>query len=120
MKGFDYSRRPTVTVHAGRVAIGGDNPVRLQSMTNTSTMDTEGSVGQSARLAEAGSELVRLTAQGVREADNIGVISSELREMGINVPLVADIHFNPRAAFAAAVTADKVRINPDAVPRSVP
>ena len=60
MKGFDYSRRPTVTVHAGRVAIGGDNPVRLQSMTNTSTMDTEGSVGQSARLAEAGSELLRL------------------------------------------------------------
>lgn len=112
MKGFDYSRRPTVAVHAGRVAIGGDNPVRLQSMTNTSTMDTEGSVSQSARLAEAGSELVRLTAQGVREADNIGVISSRLREMGIDVPLVADIHFNPRAAFAAAVTADKVRINP--------
>ena len=112
MEGFDYSRRRTVEVRAGRVAIGGDNPVRLQSMTNTSTMDTDGSVRQSAQLAAAGSELVRLTAQGVREADNIGVISSRLREAGVDVPLVADIHFNPRAAFAAAVTADKVRINP--------
>lgn len=112
MKGFDYSRRRTVEVHAGRVAIGGDNPVRIQSMTNTSTMDTEGSVRQSAQLAEAGSELVRLTAQGVREAENIGVIASRLRQEGIDVPLVADIHFNPRAAFAAAVTVDKVRINP--------
>ncbi|WP_302583172.1 flavodoxin-dependent (E)-4-hydroxy-3-methylbut-2-enyl-diphosphate synthase, partial [Paramuribaculum intestinale] len=112
MEGFDYSRRRTVEVRAGRVAIGGDNPVRLQSMTNTSTMDTDSSVRQSAQLAAAGSELVRLTAQGVREADNIGVISSRLREAGVDVPLVADIHFNPRAAFAAAVTADKVRINP--------
>lgn len=112
MEGFDYSRRRTVEVRAGRVAIGGDNPVRLQSMTNTSTMDTDGSVRQSAQLAAAGSELVRLTAQGVREADNIGVIASRLREEGVDVPLVADIHFNPRAAFAAAVTADKVRINP--------
>ncbi|MBJ2185266.1 MAG: (E)-4-hydroxy-3-methylbut-2-enyl-diphosphate synthase [Muribaculaceae bacterium] len=112
MEGFDYSRRRTVEVRAGRVAIGGDNPVRLQSMTNTSTMDADGSVRQSAQLAAAGSELVRLTAQGVREADNIGVISSRLREAGVDVPLVADIHFNPRAAFAAAVTADKVRINP--------
>lgn len=97
MEGFDYSRRRTVEVRAGRVAIGGDNPVRLQSMTNTSTMDTDGSVRQSAQLAAAGSELVRLTAQGVREADNIGVISSRLREAGVDVPLVADIHFNPRA-----------------------
>lgn len=92
--------------------LGGDNPVRLQSMTNTSTMDTAGSVAQTERIAEAGADIVRLTAQGVREAANIGVIRQELRSRGCHVPLVADIHFNPRAAFEAAGCTDKVRINP--------
>ena len=84
----------------------------LQSMASTSTMDTEGSVAQCARIAAAGAEIVRLTAQGVREANNLAEIRKGLREMGVDVPLVADIHFNPRAAFAAAETVEKVRINP--------
>jgi len=81
-------------------------------MTSTSTMDTEGSVAQCRRIADAGADLVRLTAQGVREAENIGVIRSRLISEGYEIPLVADIHFNPRAAFAAAKNTDKVRINP--------
>ena len=112
MSKFDYSRRRTREVAVGSTAIGGDNPVRLQSMASTSTMDTEGSVAQGRRIVEAGAELLRFTAQGVREAENLGVIRSRLRDAGINVPLVADIHFNPRAAFAAASQVEKVRINP--------
>lgn len=112
MSGFDYKRRPTVEVTVGRTAIGGDNPVRLQSMASSSTMDTEGSVDQALRMVAAGAELVRFTAQGVREAANLGQIRNELRARGCDVPLVADIHFNPRAAFAAAETVEKVRINP--------
>lgn len=112
MSKFDYSRRRTREVAVGSTAIGGDNPVRLQSMASTSTMDTEGSVAQGHRIVEAGAELLRFTAQGVREAENLGVIRSRLRDAGINVPLVADIHFNPRAAFAAASQVEKVRINP--------
>lgn len=109
---FDYNRRRSSEVKIGNVVVGGNNPVRVQSMTNTSTMDTEGSVAQAERIAAAGGEIVRLTAQGVREAENIGVIRSQLHSQGVNVPLVADIHFNPRAAFAAARVTDKVRINP--------
>lgn len=109
---FDYNRRKSSEVSIGKVKLGGDNPVRVQSMTNTSTMDTEGSVAQALRIADAGGEIVRLTAQGVREADNIGEIRSRLHAHGVEVPLVADIHFNPRAAFAAAKVTDKVRINP--------
>ena len=109
---FDYNRRTSSEVSIGKVKLGGDNPVRVQSMTNTSTMDTEGSVAQALRIADAGGEIVRLTAQGVREADNIGEIRSRLHAHGVEVPLVADIHFNPRAAFAAAKVTDKVRINP--------
>ncbi len=109
---FDYNRRKSSEVSIGKVKLGGDNPVRVQSMTNTSTMDTEGSVAQALRIADAGGEIVRLTAQGVREADNIGEIRSLLHAQGVEVPLVADIHFNPRAAFAAAKVTDKVRINP--------
>lgn len=112
MGAFDYKRRQTDEVKVGPVGIGGDNPVRLQSMTNTSTMDTPGSVAQCERIHEAGADIVRLTAQGVREAENIGKIRAELREKGINVPLVADIHFNPKAAFEAARQVEKVRINP--------
>ena len=112
MKRVGYMRRPTVEVDVAGVPLGGNRPIRVQSMTNTSTMDTEASVAQAARIAEAGGEYVRLTAQGVREADNIGVIRSQLRKRGIMTPLVADIHFNPKAAFAATSSADKVRINP--------
>ncbi len=109
---FNYMRRRSRAVNVGGVSLGGDNPIRLQSMTNTSTVDTEASVAQCRRIADAGADYVRLTAQGVREAENIGVIRSALREQGCNVPLVADIHFNPKAAFAAAEVTDKVRINP--------
>ena len=92
--------------------IGSDYPIRVQSMTNTNTNDIEASVAQCKSLAAAGAEIVRLTAQGVREAQSIGEIRTKLRESGCNVPLVADIHFNPKAAFAAAAVTDKVRINP--------
>lgn len=109
---FDYRRRPTVEVNVGGVPVGGANRIALQSMTNTSTMDTEGSVAQCRRIADAGADIVRLTAQGIREAENIGRIRAQLRESGVKVPLVADIHFNPKAAFAAAEVTDKVRINP--------
>lgn len=112
MSVFDYKRRPSREVNIGGVPLGGDNPLRLQSMTNTSTLDTDASVAQCRRIAEAGADYVRLTAQGVREAANIGVIRGRLREQGVDVPLVADIHFNPKAAFAAAEVTDKVRINP--------
>lgn len=109
---FNYRRRATWPVKVGNVTIGGDNPVRLQSMTSTSTMDTDGSVAQIKRIADAGAEIVRLTAQGVREAENLAEISARLRADGCSVSLVADIHFNPRAAFAAASRVEKVRINP--------
>lgn len=111
-KDFNYRRRATSPVTVGTVRIGGDNPVRLQSMTSTSTMDTEGSVAQVRRIVGAGGEIVRLTAQGVREAENLAEISSRLKSSGVSVPLVADIHFNPKAAFAAASRVEKVRINP--------
>ena len=112
IKNLNYHRRSTWPVKVGKVELGGDNPIRLQSMTSTSTMDSEGSVAQIKRIIEAGGEIVRLTAQGVREAENLADISSRLRAEGIDTPLVADIHFNPRAAFAAASRVEKVRINP--------
>ena len=112
MSVFDYIRRKSSVVNIGGVPLGGDNPIRLQSMTNTSTMDTPGSVAQIKRIAAEGADYVRLTAQGVREAENLALIRAELRKDGITVPLVADIHFNPNAAFAAAKTVEKVRINP--------
>lgn len=112
MSKFNYNRRKTHEVNIGGVPLGGDNPIRVQSMTSTSTMDTEGSVAQIKRIVDAGGEYVRLTAQGVREAENLGEISARLRADGVTTPLVADIHFNPRAAFAAASRVEKVRINP--------
>lgn len=112
MSEFSYHRRPTLEVRVGNTAIGGNNPVRIQSMASTSTMDTEASVAQARRIVDAGAELVRFTAQGVREAANLGEIRRRLRECGCEVPLVADIHFNPRAAFTAAEQVEKVRINP--------
>lgn len=109
---YNYRRRRSSEAVAGGVGIGGDNPIRLQSMNNTSTLDTEGSVAQARRIAEAGGEIVRLTTQGEREANNMAPIRRALRDSGCQVPLVADVHFNPKAAFAAAKVTDKVRINP--------
>ncbi|MBD5203603.1 MAG: (E)-4-hydroxy-3-methylbut-2-enyl-diphosphate synthase [Bacteroidales bacterium] len=111
-KTYGFPRRHTSVAMAGGVGIGGDNPVRLQSMTNTDTLDIDGSVAQILRIAEAGGEIVRLTTQGVREAGAMKEIRHKVREAGCEVPLVADVHFNPQAAFAAAETCDKVRINP--------
>ncbi len=107
-----YCRRRSWPVTVGGVTIGGDAPVVLQSMTSTSTMDTEGSVAQIGRIAKAGGQIVRLTAQGVREASNLAVIRRLTKDTGCDVPLVADIHFNPNAAFEAARHVEKVRINP--------
>lgn len=109
---FDYRRRPTSTTRVGNVEIGSSFPIRLQSMNNTSTMDTIGSVEQVERIAAAGADIDRLTAQGVREAANMGEIRRLLRERGCDIPLVADIHFNPKAAEEAALHVEKVRINP--------
>ncbi len=109
---FNYRRRETVEVHVGDTPLGGANPVRLQSMTNTSTMDTAASVAQTLRIARAGGEYVRLTTQGVREAENLKGINAGVRAAGCMVPLVADVHFNPRVADVAALYAEKVRINP--------
>ncbi len=109
---FNYRRRKTVSVNVGGTPLGSDYPVRVQSMTNTSTDDVERSAEQCTRIAQAGAHYVRLTAQGVRQAESIGMIRNLLRKQGCDVPLVADIHFNPRAAFAAAALTDKVRINP--------
>lgn len=109
---FNYARRATVEVNVGGVTIGCTNPVRVQSMTNTSTMDTDGSVEQVLRIVAKGGEIVRLTTQGNREAVNMGDIKAQLKERGCNVPLVADVHFNAAVADTAAMYADKVRVNP--------
>ncbi len=105
-------RRKTHEVRVGNTPLGGTNPIRVQSMTTTSTMDTDGSVAQVLRIVEAGGEYVRLTTQGDREAKNLEFIEKKLRSMGCNVPLVADVHFNAHVADVAALYAQKVRINP--------
>lgn len=107
-----YKRRKTIPVRVGNTAIGGDNPIRLQSMTTTSTMDTNGCVEQAIRIIQAGGELVRLTTQGTREALNMKNISDALKARGYMTPLVADVHFNPAVADVAAQYVEKVRINP--------
>lgn len=99
-------------LHIGSLSLGGDMPVRIQSMTNTRTMDTEATVRQVLQLQEAGCELVRITARNVREAENLGVIRNRLEKTGLNIPLVADIHFNPKVAEVAAAIVHKIRINP--------
>ena len=109
---FNYKRRAATVAHVGRLNIGGDNPVRVQSMTTTSTLDTEGSVAQCKRIIDAGGELVRLTTQGRREAENLANISRQLRVEGYTQPLCADIHFNANVADVAACHTEKVRINP--------
>lgn len=107
-----FRRRHTHAVRIGNTSVGADNPVRLQSMTNTPTLDTDASVAQCISIANAGADIVRLTAQGVMHAKNLGEIHSRLRAAGCDIPLVADIHFNPAAAFEAARHVEKVRINP--------
>ena len=107
-----YQRRKTKVVHLGDLPLGGQYPIRVQSMTNTDTMNTKASVAQIIRMVEAGSEYVRLTAQGIKEAENLAVIKNELLKRGYRTPLIADIHFNPKAAELAACLVEKVRINP--------
>lgn len=99
-------------VRVGQLLLGGDNPIRIQSMANTSTMDTEGSVAQALRIVNAGGEIVRFTTQGQREALNMQLICNELRNAGCQVPLVADVHFNAAVADTAAAICEKVRVNP--------
>ena len=109
---FNYHRRETSVVHIGRLDMGGDNPIRIQSMTTTNTDDTQACVEQAERIIKAGGELVRLTTQGVREAENLKNIHDGIRRDGFATPLVADVHFNPRVADVAARYAEKVRVNP--------
>jgi (E)-4-hydroxy-3-methylbut-2-enyl-diphosphate synthase len=109
---FNYNRRPTVDVHVGNIMMGGNYPIVIQTMTNTNTLDTDASIAQCERIIAAGGELIRLTTQGVREAENLKNIKDALRHKGYTTPLSADIHFNPRAALAASKIAEKVRINP--------
>ena len=109
MQGLNYKSR---IIKIGDLAIGGDQPIRIQSMTSTKTMNTKATVAQSIRMIEAGCEMVRITAPGLREAEHLAVIKSELRKRGFTVPLIADIHYSPRAAEVAASIVEKVRINP--------
>lgn len=107
-----YKRRISSVVNIGGLLIGGDNPIRVQSMANTSTMDTEGSIAQAKRIVDAGGEIVRFTTQGQREALNMEAIHKGLRKDGYSVPLVADVHFNAAVADTAATIVEKVRVNP--------
>lgn len=109
---FNYCRRESSEVNIGPTPLGAENPIRIQSMTNTVTMDTEACVEQAKRIIDAGGEYVRLTTQGVREAENLKNINIGLRSQGYDTPLVADVHFNPKVADVAALYAEKVRINP--------
>lgn len=106
------TRRISSVAHVGHIAIGGDNPIRIQSMATTDTNDTEGSVAQAKRIIDAGGELVRFTTQGVREAENMKHISARLKADGYDTPLVADVHFTAHTADVAAQYCEKVRINP--------
>ena len=105
-------RRTTTIAHVGNIAIGGDNPIRIQSMATTDTNDTEGCVAQAKRIIDAGGELVRFTTQGTREAENMKNISARLKADGYHQPLVADVHFTAHTADVAAQYCEKVRINP--------
>src|SRR6195256_4414948 len=109
---FTYQRRLTREVQIGTVAVGGTQPIRVQSMTTTRTQDIEGTLAQAIRLVEAGCEIVRITAPTAADSRAIGEIKRLLRARGIVVPLVADIHFSPAAAMEAAEHVEKVRINP--------
>ena len=106
------TRRISSVAHVGNIAIGGQNPIRIQSMATTDTNDTEGSVAQAKRIIDAGGELVRFTTQGTREAENMKNISARLKADGYQTPLVADVHFTAHVADVAAQYCEKVRINP--------
>src|SRR5665213_3178493 len=108
----EYSRFVTREVFIGDVPMGGNNPIRIQSMTTTDTMDTIGTVEQSIRMVDAGCEYVRITAPSIKEAQNLAEIKKQLRQRGYTVPLVADIHFTPNAAEVATRIVEKVRVNP--------
>jgi (E)-4-hydroxy-3-methylbut-2-enyl-diphosphate synthase len=109
---YAYRRHRTREVAIGEVVIGGNQPIRVQSMTTTRTQDIEGTLAQVIRLVEAECEIVRITAPTIRDAQAIGEIKRKLRARGIRTPLVADIHFSPGAALEAAEHVEKVRINP--------
>src|SRR5499427_4630267 len=109
---FAYQRRKTREVAIGSVVVGGEQPIRVQSMTTTRTQDVEATLAQTMRLVEGGCEIVRITAPTVTDAQAIGEIKKRLTQRGISVPLVADIHFSPAAAMEAAEHVDKVRVNP--------
>ncbi len=109
---FNYHRRTTYNVHVGRTPLGSNNPVRLQSMNTTSTDNVAESVKQAARIVHAGADYVRLTTQGIREVESLAKIHDTLRTIRIKTPLVADVHFNPAVADAAAKVVEAVRINP--------
>lgn len=109
---FNYTPRRSHVILLGGMTLGGGAPLRLQSMTTRATTDTEGCVEQCIRIIEAGGDIVRLTTQGTREAENLRNIKAELRRRGYATPLVADVHFNPNVADVAAAIVEKVRINP--------
>ncbi|MDR0363871.1 MAG: (E)-4-hydroxy-3-methylbut-2-enyl-diphosphate synthase [Bacteroidales bacterium] len=109
---FQYSRFQTKEVFIGEIPLGGRNPIRIQSMTNTNTLDASATIAQSIKMIEAGCEYVRITAQSIKEAEHLGVIKKGLRAAGFNTPIIADVHFNAQIALTAARIADKVRINP--------
>ena len=108
----EYKRLKTREVKIGNLLLGGNNPIRVQTMTTTDTMDTAATVAQTIRCIEAGAELVRITAPSKKEAENLQNIKDELHKRGYTVPLVADIHFTPNAAEIAARIVEKVRVNP--------
>jgi len=107
-----YQRRQTIEVKIGDVPLGGNNPIRVQTMTISDTMNTPAVVAECIRLIEAGSEYIRITAPSIKEAENLQNIKKELRKLGYTTPLIADIHFTPNAAELAARIVEKVRINP--------
>ncbi|MCP4725178.1 MAG: (E)-4-hydroxy-3-methylbut-2-enyl-diphosphate synthase [bacterium] len=109
---FSYKRRTARVVDIGGIPCGGDNPIRIQSMTTTDTMDTEATAAESIRMIESGCEYVRITAPSIREAENLKNIKDVLRNKGYNTPIIADIHYTPNAAETAARIVEKVRINP--------
>src|SRR5678810_441591 len=108
----EYKRLPTLEVKVGELLIGNYNPIRIQTMTTTDTMDTMATVEQSIRCIEAGAELVRITAPSKKDAENLLNIKNELHKRGYTTPLIADIHFTPNAAEIAARIIEKVRVNP--------
>ena len=107
-----YKRRKTIDVAIGKIPLGNNNPIRIQSMTTVDTMDTKGSVEQCIRMIESGCEYIRITAPSIKEAENLKLIKEELRAKGYDTPLIADIHFTPNAAEVAAIHIEKVRVNP--------